>query len=189
MTTRTSKQEPRVRRRTPRAELREALVRDVLKAFRVIFSSVRRHFAEVERACGMSGAQLWALAKIVALPGLRVADLASALAIHQTTASNLVDRLARSKLIVRKRSSIDHRVVHLFATAEGRRRIASAPGPVEGLLPDALGRLPADIISRLKGDLATLVATLRMQDAAAAFQPLAQATPVARARKGARRGA
>ena len=41
---------------------------EVLKQFRIIFKSVRRHFQAIEQVCGISGAQLWALAKIEQSP-------------------------------------------------------------------------------------------------------------------------
>src|SRR3981081_2764965 len=65
---------------------------DVLEQFRVIFKSVRRHYRSVEERSGISGALLWALAQVAANPGSQVGDLARALAIHQSTASNLLAR-------------------------------------------------------------------------------------------------
>jgi DNA-binding MarR family transcriptional regulator len=155
-------------------DMREMLARDVLREFRVVFGSIRRHFSEVEKACGISGAQLWALGAIVASPGMRVAELANALSVHQTTASNLVDRLVKGKLIARERGDADQRVVRLYPTARGRAAIGRAPGPVEGLLPAAIRRLPDDVIIRLKADLATLVAFLPRRKKGAEFQPLGQ---------------
>ncbi|MCE1172760.1 MAG: MarR family transcriptional regulator, partial [Azovibrio sp.] len=71
---------------------------DVLKQFRSIFNTVKQHFQQVEAACRVSGAQLWALAVIVRQPGLRVSELAKAMAVHQSTTSNLVERLVELKM-------------------------------------------------------------------------------------------
>lgn len=38
--------------------------RDVLRKFRVIFSSANKHFRSVERQCGVSGSREWALIEI-----------------------------------------------------------------------------------------------------------------------------
>src|SRR5712691_5097431 len=65
----------------------------VLEQFRILFKSIRRHYHHVERRAGISGAQLWALAEVAADPGVKVGHLARTLAIHQSTASNLLHRL------------------------------------------------------------------------------------------------
>src|ERR1051325_11439878 len=65
---------------------------EVLAQFRVVFKSVRRHYQDVERRSGITGALLWALAEIASRPGTQVGELARALAVHPSTASNLVRR-------------------------------------------------------------------------------------------------
>src|SRR5438105_15280012 len=62
---------------------------EVLEQFRVIVKSIRRHYQDVERRAGVTGAQLWALAQIAEQPGGQVGELARAPAVHQFTASNL----------------------------------------------------------------------------------------------------
>lgn len=114
---------------------------DVLQQFRLIFRAVKRHFQSVEEACGVSGAQLWALARIAAQPGLKVGELAKALAVHQTTASNLVDRLCRAGLVERRRSTRDQRVVELYPSRTGSAALGRAPEPLRGVLPDALAAM------------------------------------------------
>lgn len=114
---------------------------EVLQQFRLIFRAVKRHFQSVEEACGVSGAQLWALAQIAGQPGIKVGELAKALAVHQTTASNLVDRLTRSGFIERRRSTRDQRVVELYPSHAGTTALGRAPEPLRGVLPDALAAL------------------------------------------------
>ncbi|HBZ08040.1 MAG TPA: MarR family transcriptional regulator, partial [Massilia sp.] len=65
----------------------------VLRQFRIVFNAVKNHFRQVERDAGLGGAQLWALSVIAQSPGIGVTDLARALDIHQSTASNLVRAL------------------------------------------------------------------------------------------------
>ena len=67
---------------------------EVLAQFRVVFKSVRRHYRDVELRSHITGALLWALAEVAGRPGAQVGELARALAVHQSTASNLVRRLA-----------------------------------------------------------------------------------------------
>lgn len=155
------------------APARGAAAKAVLRDFRIIFSSVRKHFAWLERSCGIGGAQVWALAVMAKRPGLRVSDLAVALAIHQSTASNLLEKLIRRRLARRRRDLSDRRVVRLELTAQGRRLTRRAPRPVEGVLPDALGRLPASALKRLKSDLGALILKMQNKDERAAYTPLA----------------
>lgn len=158
---------------TTRARRNDDAAHQVLREFRVIFGAVRRHFASVERAAGIGGAQLWALAVVAQRPGLRVSDLAAALSIHQSTASNLLQRLVREGLAVRRRDASDHRVVRLDATPKGRRLVALAPQPFSGVLPDALGRLPARTLARLSVDLRSIIRAMQRKDPRAAYIPLA----------------
>lgn len=144
----------------------------VLQQFRFIFKSVKKHFQWVEHETGVSGSQLWALAQIGATPGLRVTELARALAIHQTTASNLVDKLAQRRLVRRERKREDQRVVQLFLSQRGEAIIAQAPKPYEGVLPDALMRLPRAELGRLDVLLKSLTHHMRVRDASGRRTPL-----------------
>ena len=150
-----------------------AAARDALRHFRVVFSSIKRHFRAVEARCGVGGSELWALTDIARTPGLRVADLASALLIHQSTASNLVDGLVQSGHVMKRRSTSDQRVVHLFPTAKGRKLLERAPAPTEGILPHAISRLRPAELAKLNEALRALVDAIAVHDDKAASTPLA----------------
>ncbi|MBT0960941.1 MarR family winged helix-turn-helix transcriptional regulator [Denitromonas iodatirespirans] len=140
---------------------------DALRLFRAIYAAVRHHLQSIERRCGASGAQVWALALLARQPGMRVTELASAMAIHPSTASNLLAKAEKAGLLRRERSTADQRVVKLYLTDTGRDTLAKAPEPVAGLLPDALARLPQEVLSRLSGDLQLLATQMSVQDDAA----------------------
>ena len=72
---------------------------EVLMLFRVIFKSATKHFSEVERSAGISGASLWASAEISDASELTVKGLAKAMSIHQSTASNLLDKLGKNAVM------------------------------------------------------------------------------------------
>lgn len=146
---------------------------DVLRQFRVIFRSVKKHFQVIERECGIGGSQLWALATIAQNPGIRVTDLARRLSIHQSTASNLVENLVRLGLAERMRDEADQRVVRLGATGPGNALVSKAPRPLIGVLPDALSRLEERELERLHSALAGLLGVMRVRDERAMHTPLA----------------
>ena len=150
------------------------LAREGLRKFRVIFGAVRQHFQAVERACGVSGAQVWVMATLAESPGMRVSQLANALAIHQSTASNLLDKIEKAGLIRRERSSKDQRVVHLYLTEAGEAALARAPRPFTGLLTYALNKLSKDTLEDLNENLAQVIAGMEQVDSAAADRPLSE---------------
>jgi DNA-binding MarR family transcriptional regulator len=144
----------------------------VLRQFRQVFSAVRTHFHQVEKAAGLGGAALWALSLIAAEEGLGVTRLARAMGIHQSTASNLVKPLVeRGFVAANKGSGSDRRTVALTATAAGHALLARAPAPFTGVLPQALSGLDEATLVRLEADLGQLLALLGA-DAAAADEPL-----------------
>jgi MarR family transcriptional regulator, organic hydroperoxide resistance regulator len=149
------------------------LALEVLKQFRLIYGSVRQHFRQVEEACGVSGSQLWVLHEVNLAPGIGVSDLAHRLSIHQTTCSQLVDKLVTHGYVVKTRSMEDQRRVGLTLTKSAAKVLKDAPGPAEGLLPEALTALPDAALGSLMTHLGKLIAELRLPDDKAAGKPLA----------------
>ena len=129
----------------------------VLRRFRVVFNAVKSHFRSVETRTGVSGAQLWALGVIQAQPGIGVNDLAQAMDVHQSTASNLVRSLVEGGFVRSQREASDRRLVQLTITAKGGRALAKAPAPFAGVLPQAQKRLDPETLSRLDRDLSRLL--------------------------------
>lgn len=145
---------------------------EVLKLFRIVFKSATRHFHEIEKMAGIGGASLWALAEIAETDGLTVTGLANAMSLHQSTASNLIEKLEASGYVIRTRSTQDRRVVHLTLTDKGRDVLTKAPPPYRGILPDALMRMDPQALGQLNHHLADLVAGLDCQHGNSAFEPM-----------------
>lgn len=146
---------------------------EALQNFRIILRSVRRHFHEVEERCGISGSQLWALSVVASAPGIRVKDLARSMAVQQSTASNLVEQLARQGLVRRARENVDQRIVQLYPTPAGQEAIDRAPKPLIGLLPDVLSRLDPKRLATLNRLLQEIVQSMRLENSPARHTPLA----------------
>jgi DNA-binding MarR family transcriptional regulator len=145
----------------------------VLRQFRMIFNAVKTHFQQVEKTAGVGGAQLWALSVIRDQPGNGVGNLARAMDIHQTTASNLVRALIQSGLVTANRDGPDRRVTRLMVTPAGRRVLRQAPGPFAGVLPEALSELDTRTLARLERDLNELLDRLQVDERSGGI-PLAQ---------------
>lgn len=145
----------------------------VLRQFRMVFSAVRTHFQQVEKHIGIGGAQVWALSVIAQQPGIGVTDLARAMDIHQSTASNLIRQLGKQQLVRTEKSNIDKRSVHLFIEPAGQALLQDAPGPFEGVLPEALQQLPPQTLIQLHHNLGELLKKLGADEKAGGV-PLAE---------------
>ena len=139
----------------------------------MVFNAVKTHFQQVEKRAGVGGAQVWAMSIIQAQPGIGVGRLSRAMDIHQTTASNLVRALVTGELIRVERNGPDKRAVQLHLLTPGAQILKKAPGPFNGVLPEALAALNASTLERLDQDLAELLGLLKA-DARAAGIPMAQ---------------
>lgn len=148
---------------------------EVLEQFRIIVKSIKRHYQDVERRSHLKGAQLWALAQVAENPAATVGDLARALAIHQSTASNLLRALEREGLVMRERESTDQRQVRLFATKKGLKLLKGAPRPLIGVLQQALSELPPARLHKLHDELARVIVLMKSKAIAAARElPLSE---------------
>lgn len=145
---------------------------DTLKNFRVVIRAAQRHSAWIEKQCGVSGAQLWVMQELHDQPGLRVGDIAKKLAIHQTTASNLLDSLEKRSYVVKTRDREDQRVVKLALSDEGEALLLRAPAPARGLMPEALQKLDAASLAKLNDGLKALLERIDGEDTGHGLQPL-----------------
>lgn len=144
----------------------------VLKKFRLIYGTMKQHFREIERNCGISGSQLWLLQEIRKSPNIGVSQLAELLSIHQSTCSQLVEKLVVRKFVVKVRSQEDQRRVGLRITDDAELLLAKAPAPAEGVLPEALKALPNDVLLMLDSSLENVIKQLHDRDDTLADNPL-----------------
>lgn len=158
----------------PHEKTRSEQERAILRKFRTVFRVIQEHSRWIERQCGVSAAQLWAMWELFSSPGLRVSELSRALSIHQSTASNLLDKLEQKGLIERHRGGSDQRVVRLHLTDKGAQLVERAPRPAQGALMDALHRLPNEALLELEGVLGRLVSTMDVDDRDAGMRLLAE---------------
>lgn len=147
--------------------------KQVLRKFRLVFNTVKSHFQSIEKKVGIGGAQVWALSVIAGTAGIGVNDLAIALDVHQTTASNLVRGLVSLEMVEVKKNGSDRRTVKLYVLPAGVKILKKAPAPFSGVLPHALGQLDAKTLQRLDKDLAKLLLLISVNDSSARI-PLGQ---------------
>ena len=147
---------------------------ETLKLFRIIFKSLTKHFHEIENVVGIGGASLWAVAEISENTDITVSELAKTMSIHQSTASNLIEKLVKDGYVVRNKSEIDKRSVCLKLTPQGLEMLQKAPPPYRGILPDALMKLDPRILTELSGNLTMLISKMKLTQANSALDPLGE---------------
>jgi len=150
------------------------LALEVLQQFRVIYGSMRQYFREVEERCGLPGTQMWLLQEVQKTPHIGVTELARRLGIHQSTCSQLVDRLVAQTYLTKTRPHDDQRRIGLCLAAPGLAAIAALPGPAEGVLPEALNAIPNVALKTLNINLTELIGHLPGNNVAFARIPLAE---------------
>ncbi|MCF7967560.1 MAG: MarR family transcriptional regulator [Methylococcaceae bacterium] len=144
----------------------------ILRALRLVFRSVQKHNQIIEEQCGVGGVQMWALWEISQAGRMRVSELAQKLSIHQSTTSNLLDKLERQRFIRRERSTTDQRVVQVALTENGEKLLESSPPVARNLIVDALMEMPEDSLRQLEDRLYQLIRHLKVQDASGESQPI-----------------
>ena len=105
-------------------------------------------------------------------PGLKVSELSRALSIHQSTASNMLDKLEEKKLIRRERSGPDQRVVQLYLTPQGTELLSTAPRPAQGAVMDAMKHMNDEELQQLKTGLAALIGHMSVAADDGAMKPI-----------------
>lgn len=100
-------------------------------------------------------------------PGIGVTQLAQAMDVHQSTASNLVRGLVKAGLIISEKSAQDKRVVELYALPDGLKLLKKVAGPYSGVLPQALSELDAQTLQELERNLAVLLQRMDIDERSA----------------------
>ena len=142
-------------------------MRNVMDSLRLIVRDLRLSAREVERAAGVTGAQLFVMQQLQGDGALSVNDLAERTKTDQSSVSVIVKRLAHAGLVARKPSKADARRVELRLTPKGRAVLARAPETTQTRLIAALGRLPPRELEGLRTSLAALVRQMGLGEKAA----------------------
>lgn len=145
----------------------------VLARFRVIFQTNRQHYQHIQESVALGGSQLQALAIIAEHPRTGISALGKAMMVRQPTASNLVEQLVRLGHVRKQKNSRDLRAIELTITPKARALLARAPGPIVGLLADAISALSPKDVAKLRASLDAVLHVMKERDDSARFRPLA----------------
>ena len=167
-----SSQQTSLTRKNKTRASRDEIANNIVQDLRVVVRTIQAHSRWIEKQSGVSGVQLWAMWQLFESPGQKVSELSKALSIHQSTASNMLDKLEEKSLIRRDRSGPDQRVVQLFLTQKGTDLLSVAPRPAQGAVQDALKRMSDKELQILKTGLDSLINHMTISEEGAALKPI-----------------
>jgi DNA-binding MarR family transcriptional regulator len=111
----------------------------ILDSIRILVEELRQSSRTVERKLGISGAQLFVLQQLGAVPAGSLNELAERTLTHQSSVSVVVARLEKKRLVERTPSGLDRRRLEIRLTEKGRRLLARAPSPIQERILDSIG--------------------------------------------------
>ncbi|MEO8030879.1 MAG: MarR family transcriptional regulator [Gemmatimonadota bacterium] len=141
----------------------------VVQGLRRVVKALQSFSQEIYRNYGLTAPQLWALKTLRRDGSMPIGRLAEALAVHQSSLSLLVDRLADRGLVRRRRGQTDRRVVELVLTPRGRTLADDAPEAAQGRLLHALGKLPGGRVREIRTAVDQVVEAMEAGDVEARF--------------------
>ena len=119
----------------------DVVVDAVLGASRALVAVAARSLATV--ADDVTLAQYRVLIELASQGPQRLADLATALKVDRSTATRMCDRLVRKRLITRRRSHEDRRVVRASLTPSGAELVAEVSRKRRAEIRRIVRRIPA----------------------------------------------
>jgi DNA-binding MarR family transcriptional regulator len=140
-----------------------------MDAVRRIVHALHRSARDVERAIGLSGAQLFVLQQLEREPADSVNELAARTITHQSSVSVVVQRLVQRGLVRRSRPPGDRRRVHLEITGAGSSVLRRAPTTAQAQLVAGLNVLPPRRVQTLARALEQWLDAARFTGPAALF--------------------
>jgi len=117
-----------------------------LDALRRVVRALRLAASDAERVAGVTAAQLFVLARVASLPGQSLSELARHTMTDRTSVAAVVERLAKRRLVRRRRSAGDQRRVEIYPTPRGAAKVAAAPHAPTTRVLDAMSMIaPRDL--------------------------------------------
>jgi DNA-binding MarR family transcriptional regulator len=142
---------------------------EIVQGLRRIVKALHTYSQDVRNAYGLTGPQLWALKTLQRDGRLSTGRLAAALAVHQSSASILLDRLDKRGLVRRIRGRLDHRFVDVELTKRGAAVATDAPEAAQGRLLHALEAMPLGEVRQIRHAVDRLVQAMEATDVNARF--------------------
>lgn len=105
---------------------------EVLVAIRQIIRSIDLHSRKLNKSTGLTGPQLVIMQALEQVDeNHTIRELSNMVNLSQATVTTILDRLEAKQLVVRQRSTIDKRKVHVLITDTGKELLSNSPTPLQ----------------------------------------------------------
>jgi DNA-binding MarR family transcriptional regulator len=103
----------------------------IINSIRRVVRALHMYSREAERRFGMSAAQVFVLQQLQEGAPLSLKELAARTMTDLSSASVVVERLAKKNLLIRRRSERDGRVLELCLSTHGKLLLRQQPDPLQ----------------------------------------------------------
>ena len=103
----------------------------VLTSLRRVIRATDLHSKHLAKTSGLTAPQILLLQAIRKLQDPTSGRLAAEVNLSQATVTNILDRLEKRELVLRERSTVDKRKVHVRLTERGNTVLIDAPTPLQ----------------------------------------------------------
>ncbi|MEM1402489.1 MAG: MarR family transcriptional regulator [Pseudomonadota bacterium] len=103
----------------------------VLTSLRRVIRATDLHSRRLAKTSGLTAPQILLLQAIRKLEDSTSGRLAAEVNLSQATVTNILDRLEKRGLVIRERSTVDKRKVHVRLTRHGSEVLIDAPTPLQ----------------------------------------------------------
>lgn len=103
----------------------------VLTSLRRVIRATDLHSKRLAKTSGLTAPQILLLQAIRKLEDASSGRLATEVNLSQATVTNILDRLEKRELVLRERSTVDKRKVHVRLTSRGETVLRDAPTPLQ----------------------------------------------------------
>jgi MarR family transcriptional regulator, organic hydroperoxide resistance regulator len=138
----------------------ERRARRVLTSLQRIGHVATNQAIKVRKGSPCKSALMRTLKRIVENEGISVQELAESMGVHQSTVSNLVEKLKASGYVVKKRESSDRRIVSLYSTDAGKQSLTDAEIGIQFGFPEPMKHLSAAELEGIENALVSLAGRL-----------------------------
>jgi len=104
---------------------------EVLMALRRVIRATDLHSKHLSKTAGLTAPQLMILQTLAREGRCTVGEVARAISLGQATVTTIITRLENRGYVLREKSEMDRRKVHVSLTGPGKKILASAPTPLQ----------------------------------------------------------
>ena len=115
--------------------------KELLVLLRKITQAIDLHSKHLYKKFGLTGPQLIILQEL-SKGEMTVSGLARAISLSQGTVTDIIHRLEKKELIIKKRSSEDKRSVLISLSEKCRTQLTTAPSPLQEKFTDSFSKIP-----------------------------------------------